>query len=62
MPPRLSTGVFESDDASAALQDAGLRSQESKRALEARMVAAVEEAREAQATLLNARKHEAMGG
>ncbi|MDM0084853.1 ATP-binding protein [Variovorax sp. J31P179] len=61
VPPKLTTGVSEADDVSAALHDAGLRSQDAKRTLEARVADAVEEAREAHATLLNVRKHEAIG-
>lgn len=61
VPPQLSTGVLEADDVSAALHLSGLRSQEATRTLENRIAEAVEHAREAQAKLLDARKHEAIG-
>lgn len=61
VPPKLSTGVSEADDVSTALHDAGLRLQDAKRTLEARVAEAAKEARAAQATLLDARKHEAIG-
>jgi signal transduction histidine kinase/ActR/RegA family two-component response regulator len=61
VPPRLSTGVSEADEVSAALHEAGLRQQQATRTLEQRVSHAVQEAREAQARLLDAQKHETIG-
>ena len=61
IPPKLDTGVQEADEVSAALHQAGLRSQEATASLEHRVTDAVNAAREAQAKLLNGQKHEAIG-
>jgi len=61
VPPRLSTGVSEADQVSAALHEAGLRSHEATRTLEQRVAEAVQQAGEAQARLLDGQKHEAIG-
>ena len=61
VPPRLATGVAEADDVSAVLQDAGLRIRSATQTLEERVADAVRQAEEAQARLLEAQKHEAIG-
>lgn len=61
VPPQLITGVSEVDVVSNALHEAGQRSQDATRRLEERVAAAVQEAQQAQAKLLDAQKHEAIG-
>lgn len=61
VPPRLSTGVKEADEVSAALRAAGIASQEAKGLLEKRVAQAVQDAAEAQTRLLEGQKHEALG-
>jgi signal transduction histidine kinase len=61
VPSKLFTGVQEADEVSIALHNAGLRSQEATATLERRVAQAVQEAREAQAALLEGQKHEAIG-
>lgn len=61
VPPRLMTGVQEADEVSAALNEAGLRAKEAAETMERRVREAVSDARDAQARLLDARKHEAIG-
>ena len=61
VPEPLRTGLSEIDRVGAVLHDAGVRSRESERLLESRVQQAVTEAREAEARLFEARKHEAIG-
>jgi hypothetical protein len=61
VPSKLFTGVQEADEVSIALHNAGLRSQEATATLERRVAEAVQEARSAQAALLEGQKHEAIG-
>ena len=61
VPPRLSTGVRETDAVSEGLHRAGLRAQESSRVLIERVAEAVRQAEQAQARLLEGQKHEAIG-
>lgn len=61
VPSKLSTGVQEADEVSIALHNAGIRSQEATATLERRVAEAVQEARAAQAALLDGQKHEAIG-
>ncbi len=61
VPPRLRTGVSEADEVGAALHEAGAQIREATRTLEQRVAEAVQQAREAQARLLTAQKHEALG-
>ena len=61
VPPRHQTGVREADEVSVALHRAGVVIQESTRQLEARVHAAVQEAKDAQQRLLDSQKHEAIG-
>lgn len=61
IPPRLLTGVTEADVVSQALNEAGARSHDATRRLEERVAQAVEQAQQAQAKLLDAQKHEAIG-
>jgi HAMP domain-containing protein len=61
VPEPLRTGLSEIDRVGAVLHDAGLRSRESERLLESRVQQAVAEAREAEARLFEARKHEVIG-
>jgi signal transduction histidine kinase/CheY-like chemotaxis protein len=61
VPPRLVTGVPEADEVSRALHEAALRSHEATRTLEQRVAEAVRQSQEAQAKLLDAQKHEAIG-
>lgn len=61
IPHRLVTGVSEADIVSEALHEAGLRSLDATRKLEERVAQAVAQAQEAQAKLLDAQKHEAIG-
>ena len=61
VPPELATGVSEADAVGAALRRAGLHAQQAQQQLQARVTAAVEEARQAQAQLLESQKHEAIG-
>jgi signal transduction histidine kinase/CheY-like chemotaxis protein len=61
IPAKLITGVSEADVVSEALHEAGVRSQDATRKLEERVAQAVEQAQQAQAKLLDAQKHEAIG-
>ena len=61
VPPALATGVSEADAVAAALRRAGQHAQQAQQELQARVAAAVEEARQAQAKLLESQKHEAIG-
>lgn len=61
VPTALVTGVREVDDVSRALELAGQRSHEATRTLQDKVAVAVEEARRAQAALLEGQKHEAIG-
>jgi signal transduction histidine kinase/ActR/RegA family two-component response regulator len=61
VPPALATRVSELDDVSRALAAAGRRSQEATRTLQQEVAQAVNQAREAQAALLEGQKHEAIG-
>jgi len=61
VPSRLATGLKEADEVAVVLHQAGLRSAAATKTLESRVAEAVAQAREAQATLLEARKHEAIG-
>jgi signal transduction histidine kinase/ActR/RegA family two-component response regulator len=61
IPPVLSTGVSEADEVSAALHIAGQRIREATATLEHRVAEAVRQAQDAQARLLTAQKHEAIG-
>ncbi|MFT3856261.1 MAG: ATP-binding protein [Aquabacterium sp.] len=61
VPPQLITGVTEADVVSQALHEAGVRSRDATRRLEERVSEAVQQAQEAQAKLLDAQKHEAIG-
>ena len=61
VPPLLATGMAESDAVGKVLHSAGVRSHEATRILEERVADAVRLAQEAQAKLLNAQKHEAIG-
>jgi signal transduction histidine kinase len=61
IPPRLDTGIRELDDISGVLHEAGVRSQDATHLLERRVQAAVREAEDAQAKLMDAQKHEAIG-
>ncbi len=61
VPPLLATGMAEADAVGKVLHSAGLRSQEATRTLEQRVADAVRQAQDAQAKLLNAQKHEAIG-
>jgi signal transduction histidine kinase/ActR/RegA family two-component response regulator len=53
--------VSEADDVSVALHEAGLRAREASKVLERRIEAAVHQAEQAQAKLLEGQKHEAIG-
>ena len=61
VPPRLDTGIRELDDISGVLHEAGMRSHDATHLLERRVQAAVREAEDAQAKLMDAQKHEAIG-
>ena len=61
MPPLLATGMAEADSVGRVLHSAGVRSQHATRTLEQRVADAVRQAQDAQAKLLNAQKHEAIG-
>ena len=61
VPPPLVTGVAEADNVGAVLHDAGQRMRAAKQTLEERVAQAVQQAEEAQARLLEAQKHEAIG-
>lgn len=61
VPLPLHTGVREVDRVGAVLRDAGLRSRQWNDILEARVREASEEARKAEASLFDARKHETIG-
>jgi signal transduction histidine kinase/CheY-like chemotaxis protein len=61
VPPALATGVAEVDEVSAALHESGLRARDATDELERRVAAAVQDTRDAQARLLDAQKHEAIG-
>ncbi|MBX3622214.1 MAG: response regulator [Rhizobacter sp.] len=61
LPPVLVTGVSEVDEVGRALALAGQRSQQATRTLRQEVAAAVNEARSAQAALLEGQKREAIG-
>lgn len=61
VPEPLATGLAEIDRVGAVLHEAGARTRESEQQLESRVTEAVREAREAEARLFEARKHEAIG-
>lgn len=61
VPAAFSTGVAELDEVSRALEQAGRRSHESTVTLQNEVARAVDEAREAQAALLEGQKREAIG-
>ena len=61
VPSKLFTDIQEADEVSEALHVAGLRSREATATLERRVTEAVQQAREAQAALLEGQKHEAIG-
>jgi signal transduction histidine kinase len=61
VPTALLTQIVEIDHVSIALEAAGRRSQEATRTLESKVEKAVEEARHAQAALLESQKLEAIG-
>ncbi len=61
VPPPLATGVAEVDAVGRALEVSGRRSQEATRTLQQQVAAAVTEARQAQAALLEGQKREAIG-
>lgn len=61
IPPKLRTGLIETDEVSVALHEAGRRTAESTHMLATRVADAVTQAEQAQARLLEARKHEAIG-
>ncbi|UUX95107.1 ATP-binding protein [Aquabacterium sp. J223] len=61
VPAALATGVTEADQVSLALHEAGRRAQEATQLLESRVAQAVQQAEQAQARLLDAQKHEAIG-
>lgn len=61
VPPPLATGLEEADAVSAVLHAAGRQSQEAKQLLQQRVAQAVEDAKVAQARLLDGQKHEAIG-
>lgn len=61
VPSNQPTGLLEADVVISALHQAGLDAKAATQTLETRVAQAVKEAREAQATLLEARKHEAIG-
>lgn len=61
VPEPLHTGVGEIDRVGAVLHDAGRRAREAEQGLERRVADAVAEARQAEASLFEARKHEAIG-
>lgn len=61
VPAPLATGLSEIDRVGEVLHHAGQRAHESGRVLEARVREASEEARKAEASLFEARKHEAIG-
>jgi signal transduction histidine kinase len=61
VPEPLHTGLAEVDQVGAVLHRAGVRAREAEQALESRVAQAVSEARQAEASLFEARKHEAIG-
>lgn len=61
VPPATSTGLFEADEVSKALHNAGLHAKESAEVLEARVGEAVARTAEVQARLAEAQKREAVG-
>ena len=61
VPQVLDTGVLELDDVSRALELAGRRSHEATLTLQKEVAQAVDQARQAQAALLDGQKHEAIG-
>ena len=61
VPEPLNTGLAEIDRVGSVLHDAGVRARESGHVLQARVAQAVSEARQAEASLFEARKHEAIG-
>lgn len=61
VPPPLVTGVTEVDAVSRALHQAGLQAHDAQRVLQEKVADAVQETRQAQARLLDAQKHEAIG-
>ncbi|UZD55349.1 ATP-binding protein [Caldimonas aquatica] len=61
VPPPLRTGVAEVDAVSLALHQAGLQAHDAQRLLQEKIAEAVEQTRQAQARLLEAQKHEAIG-
>ena len=61
IPAQLASGVQEIDGISTVLHEAGVRSHEATRTLEDRVARAVQDARDAQAKLLDGQKHEAIG-
>ena len=61
VPPPLRTGLAEIDQVGAVLHGAGVRAREAEQVLESRVAQAVSEARQAEASLFEARKHEAIG-
>ena len=61
VPPPLHTGLAEVDRVGSVLHDAGVRAREAGQLLESRVQQAVEDTRRAEASLFEARKHEAIG-
>lgn len=61
LPGRLRSGIREVDEVSDALHGAGLRIQRASHDLERQVEQAVEQARQAQAKLLEGQRHEAIG-
>ncbi|MCE3269790.1 MAG: hypothetical protein K0S57_187 [Ramlibacter sp.] len=61
VPEPLHTGLAEIDRVGGVLHGAGVRAREAEQALESRVAQAVSEARRAEASLFEARKHEAIG-
>ncbi|MBE7368100.1 ATP-binding protein [Ramlibacter pallidus] len=61
VPEPLHTGLAEVDQVGSVLHGAGVRAREAEHVLEARVAQAVAEARQAEANLFEARKHEAIG-
>ncbi|MCG2594615.1 ATP-binding protein [Ramlibacter sp. XY19] len=61
VPERLHTGVAEVDQVGAVLHGAGVRARHAEQELALEVARAVDEARQAEASLLEARKHEAIG-
>jgi signal transduction histidine kinase len=61
VPLQLTTGIQEIDAISRVLHEAGVRSHQATQTLELRVLDAVRQAEEAQAKLMDAQKHEAIG-